>query len=253
MAAAPAAAPALICIDLDREDDSDAQPMTKVPQSQVKQEGCLFKGQEQQAELPSVAVGSQAVIGNAQEAVTPAVVNAAADACQQLPESAGKAAVQQQLRSTQAAALTNSTYCTGHCAAAQAPSATTVVTKPQHTTSMAAAAAAAAAPVAAVSDDADQEPQLPIGFTLSDCDDDIMTAGRQLTKLLRHLKAPKEQMVQLNACINRLRSADADQTKLRNFWYDYDQLQFWVERGDDAEINSGLKQLLYNTRRGASC
>lgn len=238
MASAAAAAPAFICIDLDSDDDDHKQPITKcVPQSKVKQEGYPAKGQEQQVAAPSTAVAGMAAVGDVQEAVTPPVVaatvdgasigtgvDAVADPQQDSPSATRTAFVQQLLQPKQAAV--NNTYSLGHTAV-QAVS-------------------------AAVSDDANQELHLPASFTLSDCDDDILTAGRQLTRLLRHLKAPKEQMVQLNMCINKLRSSYADESKLKDFWYDYDQLQFWVERRDDVEVKSGLEQLLGNARRGAS-
>lgn len=88
--------------------------------------------------------------------------------------------------------------------------------------------------------------QLPLGFSLADCDDDILAAGRQLTKLLDFLHAPDDHMVRLNQCINKFRRPAADKAGLAGFWYDYSQLQSWLTRGNAEECRSALRQLLSN-------
>lgn len=108
----------------------------------------------------------------------------------------------------------------------------------------AATGATVASNIITVPETAEVVQQLPPGCDLTDCNENIFAAGRQLTKLLRHVKAPDEQVVQLNQCINKLRGPQGSQSMLDAFWYDYSQLQLWVERRNAAQCKSALQQLV---------
>lgn len=79
----------------------------------------------------------------------------------------------------------------------------------------------------------DEERQLPSGFNLSDCIYDILTAGKQLTKLLKHLEASDEQVEQLYHCVKGLHSQHEDKGRVNPFWF---ELQLCVGRRNAGEV-----------------
>lgn len=255
-AAAAAATPDVICIDVDSDDDDHDKSNTELTKIKVKQEEGKEACPEDQAADRATAGAERALVASAQGTIRMVVAPAALDTAmtasgtkaaghvqQVIPMAAGTAVVQQQLLPPQAAFHdtviygTDSTDGARHNAAVQAQSAEAEATTAQQPSS-----------VAAVSPARDMELQLPADFTLADCDDDILTAGRQLIKLVKHLKASDDQVEQLYACIKSFHGQHVDENRVKLFWFEYSQLQLWVERRNVNKVKCVVQQLLLTAR-----
>lgn len=241
-----AAAADVICIDLNSDDDDvddrshdDHQPTAQVPPIRVKQEPCDAAGHQQRAQPPSSGVAVQqtlvrtaAAVDNKNAAVGFKLATQAAVALDSADAAAAgsvKATGAPQLEQPAATLIGGS----------KAVQQTALKTSP-----MAATAAAASTATAAVNDAQVQLENLPADFTLADCGHDLLAAGEQLTKLLDLLQASDEQVEQLYRCINALLSQDVDKGKLGCFWFEYSQLQLWVNRRKVSRVRYAVEQLL---------
>lgn len=118
-----------------------------------------------------------------------------------------------------------------HQTAVQAPAAAATTAQPSST--------AAATPVIA-----EHDLELPTDFLLKGCDHNLLAAGEQLTQLLDILQAPDQQLDQLYQCINKLRGHNVAPDKVNLFWFEYSQLQSWVNRRKVNKVKYAMEQLL---------